>query len=290
MHPGKHEVRFRQPRAVHDFLVAGLRRALSGELSGLSAREPDPPPYHVSPDPGGLPGLERGAGGRAEEEPPGSGSAPEPSPERGPGPERGPPERPAPAHRPRPAARPPRPGAARERERPPADDPVVGWIAGRYAVAALEGRVYVIDLRRALGQAVRTACARASDASPVRSFPLLVPARVQVAEAGLDRFEPETVARYGMVLRRVGPSLVSLLELPRELRYCDPAALARSVVEARTDDVPEVLARGASGGVPAHPAERAALLRELLARPEELLAPAVAREIGEREAERLFAR
>ena len=300
VHPGKHEVRFRQPRAVHDFLVAGLRRSLSGELSGLSAREPDPPPYRVSPDPGGLPGLERDAGGRTGEEPPGSGPdsgpgsepASGPGSERGPGsgPERGPPERPAPGRRPRPAARPPRPGAARGRERPPADDPIVGWIAGRYAVAALEGRVYVIDLRRALGQAIRTACARASDASPVRSFPLLVPARAPAAEAGLDRFEPETVARYGVVLRRVGPALVSLLELPRELRYCDPAALARSVVEARTDDVPDVLAREAAGGVPAHPAERATLLRELLARPEDLLAPAVARELGEGEAERLFAR
>ena len=35
---------------------------------------------------------------------------------------------------------------------------------------------------------------------------------------------------------------------------------------------------------------RAALLRELLARPEELLAPAAARELGEAEAGRLFAR
>lgn len=289
VHPGKHEVRFRQPRAVHDFLVTGIRRALSGGLPGLAVREPDPAPYHASPDPGGLPGLdpgpgpglERDAGGRAEEA--SSASAPEA------GAERDPSEPPAPAFRPRPAARPPRPGAARERERPRAD-PHIGWIAERYAVVDVEGRVYVIDVRRALAQAVRTACARASDASPLRSFPLLVPARAQVAEARLDRFEPETVVRYGMVLRRVGPGLVSLLELPRELRYCDPAALARSVVEARTDDVPDVLARGAAGGVPAHPAERAALLRELLARTNELLAPAVARELGETEAGRLFAR
>ena len=150
--------------------------------------------------------------------------------------------------------------------------------------------MYVIDVPRALGQAVRTACARASDTNPIRSFPLLVPARVRVAEAGLDRFEPETVARYGMVLRRLGPDLASLFEVPRELRYCDPGALARSVIEARTDDVPEVLARGASDAVPAHPEERAALLRELLARPGEILVPAVAREIGETDAERLFTR
>ena len=297
VHPGKHEVRFRQPRAVHDFLVSGIRHALSGSLPGLSVREPEPPPYHASPEPGGLPGLDRGAGVPPGEAPPAAAPGPEPEAGRGPGSgsalesERGPAERsaPAPAHRPRPAARPPRPGAGRAREGPEAE-PVVGWIAGRYAVAALAGRVYVIDVPRALGQAVRAACALATDASPVRSFPLLVPARLRMPAAKLDRFEPDSVARYGMVLRRVGPELASLLEIPRELRYCDPAALARSVVEARPDDVPEVLARGAGGAAPAHPAERAALLRELLARPEEVLAPAVAREIGESDVERLFAR
>ena len=294
VHPGKHEVRFRQPRAVHDFLVSGIRRALSGGLPGLSVREPEPPPYHGSSEPGGLPGLERGAGGPPWEAPPAAAPEPEDGAGRGQGPvsepERVSAERPAPAHRPRPAARPPRPGAARARERPEAAEPVVGWIAGRYAVADLAGRVYVIDLPRALALAVRAACDRASDASPVRSFPLLVPARVRMAAAKLDRFEPDTAARYGVVLRRVGPDLASLLEIPRELRYCDPAAVARSVIEARPEDVPEVLARAASSAAPAHPAERAALLRELLARREEALAPAVAREIGEADAARFFDR
>ena len=148
----------------------------------------------------------------------------------------------------------------------------------------------MIDLPRALGHAVRAACARASAATPMRSLPLLVPARVRVAEAILDRFDPEAVTRYGFVLRRAGPDLVSVLELPRGLRYCDPATLARAVVEAEPDGVPDALARHAGDAVPADPAERDALLRELLARPEEVLGSAAARELRQKDVARLFAR
>ena len=157
-------------------------------------------------------------------------------------------------------------------------------------MTAIDGRVFVVDFARAIGEAVRSACARASDGRPMRSFPLLVPVRVRAAEAVLERFEPEAVARYGVVVRRIGPDLASLFEIPRELRHSEPAALARSVVEARAEDVAEVLALRASDAVPASPAERDALLRELLARADDVLVPAVAREIGVKEAARLFAR
>ena len=66
---------------------------------------------------------------------------------------------------------------------------------------------------------------------------------------------------------------------------------ARSVVEARPEDLVDVLARSAADAVPAVPAERDALLRELLSGPvKEVLGPSVAREIGEAEAGRLLAR
>ena len=286
VHPGKHEVRFREPRAVHDFLVTGIRRALAGGLAGLAAREPEPPPYGGPVRPPGL--LEPEADERGEAAGGASSTAPEPG--------RPPPEGTAPGtapgYRPRPASRPPAPGRAAARgERGGArEEPAIGWIAGRYAVTAIDGRVFVVDFARALGEAVRSACARASDGRPMRSFPLLVPVRVRAAEAVLDRFEPEAVARYGVVVRRIGPDLASLFEIPRELRHSEPAALARSVVEARAEDVAEVLALRASDAVPASPAERDALLRELLARADDVLVPAVAREIGVKEAARLFAR
>ena len=279
VHPGKHEVRFREPRTVHDFLVTAIRRAVAGEFAGFAAREAEPPPYRASDPPHGS--LEPEEGRR----PP----AGEPPLAAAPGPVRVPSEGAAPAFGPRPASRPPASGTAGAAGRA-REEPVIGWIGGRYAVAALEGRVYLIDFPRALGEAVRAACARASDTRPMRSFPLLVPARVRVPEAALDGFEPEALVRYGIVLRRLGPDLASLLEVPRTLRYCVPSTLARSIIEAPAADLPGVLARSAADAVPAVPAERDALLGELLARPEDLLVPAVARELREHDAERLLAR
>ena len=279
VHPGKHEVRFRHPRSVHDFLVTAIRRALSGEFAGLAAREAEPPPYHGSDRPRGGPAPRAEDRGSPAEEPAAADSGPVGVPAEGT----------VPAFAPRPASRPSAPGAAGTAGRG-REDPVIGWIAGRYAVAAIEDRVYLIDFARALGEAVRAACERASDTRPMRPFPLLVPARVRVGESALDRFEPEALARYGILLRRLGPDLASLLEVPRALRYCVPSTLARSVIEAPAHDIAEVLARAAADAVPAVRAEREGLLRELLARPGEVLGPAVARELGVRDAERLLAR
>ena len=303
VHPGKHEVRFRQPREVHDFLVAAIRRAAGGGFGALAVREPGGPPYH---GPTGREVAEGGSGAPPDhhDRPPRARSAPLRAEARDapPGASDGAPEGTAREERlpaavapraPRPAQRPPAPGRAGGPMPSPART-AFGWVAGRYAVVELDARVFVVDLARALELAVRAACAGASDARPVPSLPLLVPARVKVGEAVLDRFEPEAVVRFGLVLRRLGPDLASLLEVPRLLRHCEPTAVARAVIEAGghdgTDDLAAALGRAAGSAVPAARAERDALLGELLRRPEAVLGPAGARELGEREIERLFGR
>ena len=341
VHPGKHEVRFRQPRAVHDFLVTGLRGALAGGFRGLgggdgsrpaaggaraaagaarplSVRDSAAPPsygpdrapsegewFGTAPPPEGPPPVEgppsaegplpatepssfaaSGDGGGPPEEV--AARAGEPGGRT----DRAPPAASEPRYRPRPASRPPPPGSGRRgrgRE-PPREDPAFVWIAGRYAIAELDGRAFLIDFPRALEHAVRAACERADGARPIRSLPLLLPVRAHVPEAVLERFDPEAAARYGLVLRRLGPDLVSVLEVPRELRYCDPAALARAVVEADPKRVPAVLAGLAGASPPAGPAERGALLRELLSRPGALSPAGAARLLDEGAAARLFAR
>ena len=335
VHPGKHEVRFRQPRAVHDFLVTGLRgalagglhalegedgsrtfadgthappggaRALTGDARPLSVRdsaapppyEPErapsegewfgaaPPPETHSPAAGPSSSPASSGGGRPGEAPARAG---EPGGRTG----QAPPAASGARYRPRPASRPPAAGSAgrgRGRE-PPREDPAFVWIAGRYVVAGLDGGPFLIDFPRALEHAVRAACERAGDARPMRSLPLLVPVRARAPEAALERFEPAAAARCGVVLRRLGPDLVSVLEVPRELRYCDPAALAQAVVEADPKDVPAVLASHAGASSPADPAERDALLRELLARPGALSAADAACLLDESAAALLFAR
>ena len=300
VHPGKHEVRFREPRAVHDFLVTAIRRALGGGFGELAVRETGRSAPYGPVRPAGAQD-ESHAPGRAPEEPPGASpegpfEAPPGRAPQGPPPASGTSNRAGLAAAPRgsrPSHRPPAPGRAAGRG-PVPERPSFTWIAGRHAVVDQGGRVFVIDLGRGLELAVRTACARASDARPVPSVPLLVPARVKVAEPVLDRFEPEAAARFGLVVRRLGPDLASLLEVPRTLRHCEPSALARTAIEvggrAGADDLAAALGRAAGSAVPAARAERDALLGELLKRPEELLVPAAARELGEREVARLFER
>lgn len=307
VHPGKHEVRFWNPRLVHDFLVSGLRRALGGALEGMG----DGGGEGTAPSWAPAPLARRGTGERGEEEAgaraprsievtedawfdhaplPGSTSAgggraprtvPEPSRLHG--------------HRPprasRPASRPPSPGRT-SGDLPARETPAFVWIGERYAIGVARpgGAPLAIDVPRALSDALRAACAKADagEAGALHNFPLLMPVRVQVAEDVLERFEPESVARYGLVMRRMGPDTATVLELPRELRWCRPDALARAVIEAPPDQVPEVLAAHAAEAVPANPGERDELVRDLLARPE--ARGAAVRELGERELARLFER
>ena len=273
VHPGKHEVRFARPRSVHDFLVASLRGALSGSQSfgRLHVAEDRPPERAYAPSSEGdlfAPGLPQSPATMPVSRARAGESAPS-------------------VHHP--------PGIRRERasggthRRTSHDGPAPIWSGERYAIFERGGRTLVVDLVRALEESIRATLDRASPGAPAPASPLLVPVRARVEEGALDRFNPDDVAPLGFVVRRVGPDVVSLLEVPRVLRHADPSAVARTVVETPSEGLAERLGSVASRALPADPSERQRLLALVLDGVSAPLGPPIAVELGPRELARLFA-
>jgi DNA mismatch repair protein MutL len=228
VHPTKHEVRFRDQRAVHDFLFRALRQALAelrpedrlARVRALEAEEATPaaPPQA---------GLALGAGG-------------------GPAAWRGAPSPGAAAVRERlaawselarPAAAMQAPGpASAVAEAPGEEIPPLGYavaqLHGVYVLAQNADGLVIVDMHAAHERITYERMKTARDADGIRSQRLLVPVTLAVAEAEAERAEEAAtlLAELGLVLERMGPEAVVIREIPAILGETDVEQLVRDVL------------------------------------------------------------
>lgn len=200
-HPQKLEVRFREPRAVHDYLFRTIERALS-VAAGQGASAPP-----AAPD-----GLWRDA----------SPAAHLPLGEPGPAdyagvPRTGSHATPAPAH-----------------------DASIGGPLGQ-AIAQLHGiyilsqtadGLALVDMHAAHERILYERLKAAADAGGGARQPLLVPAAVETgeADAALAMANSELLAAAGLVVDRIGPATLAIREVPAVLAGQDVAAVLRDAL------------------------------------------------------------
>ncbi len=207
VHPSKHEVRFRDARSVHDFVVRCLRQALSTETELT-----DPRSGEVVFSPGSSPGSDPGFRPRS--------SAPHGS------------------LREQAAAYDGlRTGAGKQ----PLGD-ALQHIDRRYVVARNSDGLVVVDARRACRHVAAAGLAQALANGSIVSRPLLVPVAISVDEATADLLESRAayLDKLGFDLRRVAHACVSCRGIPAPLAAASPQDLVLCVAEALTAGAPDL--------------------------------------------------
>ncbi|MAT85275.1 MAG: DNA mismatch repair protein MutL [Gammaproteobacteria bacterium] len=221
VHPTKHEVRFRDARAVHDFIFGSLNRALR-EVRPDTAAPPvvsEPglarPPAGSS-QPGGAPSQGRLTwAAEAERHTPGSFvealAAREAGPEAGTG-----------------AV----PGAAAPAGELPPLGYALGQLHGVYILAQNADGLVVVDMHAAHERVTYERLKQQRADAGVPRQRLLVPLVLDVSEAEADLVEQvaEPLAGFGLVLDRSGIASVTVREVPALLARGDVELLARDVL------------------------------------------------------------
>jgi DNA mismatch repair protein MutL len=213
VHPTKIEVRFRDPRAVHQFVFHALNRALSQTRAGAAAVEA------IATEPAGAPAPERWQSFQPQERmalPAGEPGAfydvlfgrreqagPEPAPRE-------------PAH----ASEPPPLGFA------------LAQLGGIYVLAQNRYGLVVVDMHAAHERIMYEKLKTALDSEHVFTQRLLIPATLSVStlEGAAVQEHAAVLERLGFEMATLGPTAVVVRAVPGPLADADPTGLARDVL------------------------------------------------------------
>jgi DNA mismatch repair protein MutL len=218
-HPSKHEVRFRDSRAVHDFIRHAVEGALAETRAGGTRTEMSgADPIAPARAPAGLPLQPRAAGVRERSHAYQALVAPEADETAG-------------------------------------DAPPLGFavahLHGAYILAQNRDGLVIVDAHAAHERITYEQLKASARAAGVQSQPLLIPHQVGVTQAEADLAEElqPVFAQLGIAIDRSGPELLTVRALPSLLGDADPEALLRDLladcregdlkqqVEGRIDDL-----------------------------------------------------
>ena len=222
-HPTKHEVRFRDSRAIHGFLFHTVERALAdtrprddapaAAVTGDFVRHPDAQSQRAMSlgvsEPRALPAFQALAGGDRGRIPSSPGlteAGPPAMAEAGDGVAEGEAEAPL--------------GLA------------IAQLHGVYILAQNRRGLVLVDMHAAHERIVYERLKESLDDGQIRAQPLLVPLQLRLSESEADLAESraEDFERLGLELRRQGPETVSVRRVPALLQGADVESLVRDVL------------------------------------------------------------
>jgi DNA mismatch repair protein MutL len=254
VHPTKAEVRFRDARAVQDFIFREIHRALAqGALTGADALPESDADQQTSGHSSGYDGGSGGGGGRGVRAGSGVCSSAAPTfassssavsastqgylnllaasaaPQAAPSDE----------------ARIPMVQESLVSDQPQQDIPPLGYalahLHGVYILAQNAQGLVIVDAHAAAERITYERLKTAYAAQQMTVQPLLLPVTFTVSEYEADQYEAqvEAFARLGVVLSRVAPTRIRVSALAALLRHADAEALARALMSALSEEEPD---------------------------------------------------
>jgi DNA mismatch repair protein MutL len=214
-HPGKHEVRFRQSRGVHDFLFRAIHKALAEVRPG--DQEPVPETATVAQTGSqGVTGWRPAVFGASGRQAPLSLAVAEQMNVYG--------------------TMAARADALPQTQHETKEMPPLGFalaqLHGIYILAENAHGMVLVDMHAAHERITYERLKQSQQASGIRSQPLLVPAAIVVSEkeAELAQASPELFSDLGFEVDRTGPETLRIRQLPVLLADSDAEALLRDVL------------------------------------------------------------